>query len=208
MAALAPATRQSMADSAVGRCLGTLTSAGAGVLAEPWSIDPSLPAAVDLAAALRAAAERDIARARVASRFGELGLDALSAAALDVAGEAPDAPEAVRAALAHYGEQRRLPDLARAFVAQDMAYAFRYFAERDVPPHLGGPRLRTVADATRLVDDIAGLCQSTTSSLEFSALEEQLGRAVGEGGAPGHPLYQAVAAQALHDSLRALGGLT
>jgi hypothetical protein len=208
VAALAPATREGMADSAVARCLGTLTSAGASALDEPWSIDPSLPAAVDLAAALRAAAERDIARARVASRFGELALDALSAAALDVAAGAADAPEAVRAVLARYGEQRRLPDLARVFVAQDTAYAFRYFAERDIPPHVGGPRLRTVADASRLVDDIAGLCRSATSSLEFGALEEQLGRAVAEGGAPGHPLYQAAAAQALHDSLRALGGLT
>ncbi len=197
-----------MADSAVARCVGTLASAGAGVWAAPWSIDPSLPAAVDLAAALRAAAERDIARARAASRFGELGLDALAAAVLDATGHAPDSPEAVHAALARYAEERRLAELTRVFTAQDMAYAFRYFVERDLPPHLGGPRLRTVADASRLADEIAGLCRTTTAELPFGELEDHLQQAVSEGGAPGHPLYQAATAQALQDSLRALGGLT
>jgi len=206
--ALTPATREAMADAAVARCLGTLTSAGAGVLEGAWSLDPTLPAAADLAAALRAAAESDIARARVASRFGELALDALSAATLDAVAGAGGSPDVVRATLARYAAERRLAELARAFTTHDVGYTFRHFVARDTPMHVGGPRLRTVDDAGRLADEIAGLCRRHTGGLAFGGLEDQLQRAAGEVGLPGHPLYRATIAQALGASLRALGELT
>jgi hypothetical protein len=207
--ALTPTTRAELAGSAVARCLGTLTSASAGRLEEAaLSLDPSLPAAADLAAALRAAAERDIARARVASRFGEIGLDALSAAGLEVGGQAEDAPQAARAALARYAEERRLSELAKTFLAHDLAYAFRYFVERDTPAHVGGRRLQTVTEATRLADDIVRLCHGRASGLQLGGIEDELRRAVGEGGAPGHPLYESALGEAMREGLGVLGGLT
>lgn len=205
--ALGPGTRESMADSAVARCMATLTGAATGVLAaEELSLDPSLPAAADLAAALRASAEQDIARARVGSRFGEIALDALSAAALELAGDAAESGPAARTVLARYAEERRLSELARTFLSHDVAYAFRYFVERDLPVHVGGPRLQTAADAMRLADEVAGLCRRTASGLSLGHLEADLRQAAGEGSGRDSPLYQRTFRKALAESLKAFEG--
>jgi len=204
--ALGPETRAGMADSAVARCLSTLTRASAGALEETLlSLDPSLPAATDLAAALRACAQAEIARNHEASRFGELALDALAASTLEVGEGAADSPGIVRAALAHYADERRLSDLANTFVSQDMAYAFRHFVERDTPAHVGGPRLRVVGDADRLAREVAALCRTTTRGVSFTGLEDYLRRAVDRGPVAGHGLYRGALAAAVSDSLRALG---
>ncbi len=205
--ALGPGTRESMADSAVSRCMATLTSAAAGLLLpDELSLDPSLPAATDLAAALRASAEQDIARARVGSRFGEIALDALSSAALEAVGDAAESAEVVRATLARYAEERRLSDLVRVFLSHDVAYAFRYFVERDLPPHVGGPRLQTAADASQLADEIAGVCRQTASGLELGHLEDDVRQAARAGSGRDHPLYQSTFRKALAESLKAFEG--
>jgi len=204
--ALSPQTRAEMADSAVARCMATLTRASAGDLDETLlSLDPTLPAAADLAAALRACGGSEIAAHREASRFGELALDALSASALDIGEGAGETPALVRAALARYSDERRLADLANAFVSQDMAYAFRHFVERDTPAHVGGPRLRGVGDADALAGEVADICRQTTGTLPFGGLEDGLRRAVERGPMAGHGLYQEALTAAVSDSLRALG---
>jgi hypothetical protein len=204
--ALGPGTRERMADSAVSRCMATLTSAAAGLLSPTeLSLDPSLSAAADLAAALRASAEGDIAQARVGSRFGEIALDALSSATLEAVGDAA-APEVARATLARYAEERRLSQLLKTFLSHDVAYAFKYFVDRDAPAHVGGPRLQTAADASRLADDIAGLCRQTASGLNLGHLEDSLQRATGGALGRGDPLYQTTFRKALAESLRAFEG--
>jgi len=205
--ALGPQTRAGMADSAVARCMATLTRASAGDLeATLMSLNPDLPAAADLAAALRACAESDIARHREASRFGELALDALSASALEIGEGVEEAPGLVRAALARYADERRLADLAGTFVAQDMGYAFRHFVERDTPAHVGGPRLRTVREAGALADEVASVCREVTRKVPLGGIEDDLLRAVEQGPAAGHGLYEAALSAAVVESLRALGG--
>lgn len=205
--AVGPGTRESMADSAVSRCMATLTQAAAGLLdPSDLSVDASLPPAVDLAAALRASAEEDLARARAGSRFGEIALDALSSAALEVARGAGDTAHVVRATLARYAEERRLSELVRTFLSHDVAYAFRYFVERDTPAHVGGPRLGTAADAGQLADQVASLCRRTTSGLALGHLENDLQQATGEGAGRGNRLYQRAFKKALGESLRAFEG--
>jgi len=205
--ALSPQTRAEMADSAVARCMATLTRASAGDLdATLLSLDPELPAAADLAAALRACAESDIARHREASRFGELALDALSASALEIGAEVEEAPAVLRAALARYADERRLADLAGTFVSQDMGYAFRHFVERDTPMHVGGPRLRTVRDAGALADEVADVCRQITRRVPLAGIEGDLLRALERGPVAGHGLYEAALSAAVAESLRALGG--
>lgn len=205
--ALEPSARASMADAAVSRCMATLTDAAAGLLdPSDLSIDPSLSAAVDLAAALRASAERDIARARLGSRFGEIALDALSSAALEAVRDAEDSAHVVRATLARYAEERRFSELVRVFLSHDVAYAFKYFAERDIPAHVGGPRLQTAADANELADGIADVCRRTASGLDLGYLEGDLRRATSEATGRGDPLYQRAFRRALADSLKAFEG--
>ena len=205
--ALGSRTRAEMADSAVARCMATLTRASAGDLdATLLSLDPDLPAAADLAAALRACAESDIARHREASRFGELALDALSASALEIGEGVEEAPGVLRAALARYADERRLADLAGTFVSQDMGYAFRHFVERDTPAHVGGPRLRTVRDAGDLADEVADVCRQITRRVPLAGIESDLLRALERGPVAGHGLYEAALNAAVSESLRALGG--
>ncbi|HJN17245.1 MAG TPA: hypothetical protein QGH10_17200 [Armatimonadota bacterium] len=205
--ALTPTTREQMADAAVARCMGTLTGASTGAIdAAQLSVSPALPASWDLAAALRSTAERSIIDAREASRFGEIALDALSASALEVGQGADDTSEAVRAALARYAAERRLSELAGTFLAQDVSYAFRYFVERDLPAHVGGGRLGTVADAARLTSDISAICEGTTRGLELGGLEDDLWRAA-DAGPASTSQYRGVLKTALGESLRALGGI-
>jgi hypothetical protein len=207
--ALGPQTRAEMADSAVARSMATLARASAGDIDDTLlSLDPALPAAADLAAALRVCAEADIARHREASRFGELGLDALTASALEIGEGAADSPPIVRATLARYADERRLDELANTFVAQDMAYAFRYFVERDTPAHVGGPRLHAPRDADALAGEVAEVCRGTTRGVSFAGLESDLRRAVERGPVEGHALYHAALNAAVADSLRALGANT
>ncbi len=195
-----------MADSAVARCMATITRASAGDLNEALlSLDPTLPAAADLAAALRACAASDIAAHREASQFGELALDALTSSVIALGQGAVDAPAAVRAALAHYADERRLADVANRFVSEDLALAFRHFVGRDTPAHVGGPRLSCVGDADLLADEVADICRQTTWAVPFAGLESDLLRAVEYGAEAGHPLYGSTLTTALSDSLRALG---
>jgi hypothetical protein len=182
--------------------LATLTRAGAGSLdPEPLDLDPTVAGAADLAAALRACAARDIAGHREASRFGELALDALTVSALELAGPG----DAARVTLARYSEERRLAEAAGRFLAEDMAVAFRHFVERDLPAHVGGPRLRAAQDADRLADEVGEICRRTTLGVPLEGVEDDLRRAVERGPEAGHPLYRATLAAALSDSLRALG---
>lgn len=205
--ALGPGTRESMADSAVSRCMATLTSAAAGLLpSEELSLDASLPASADLAAALRASAEQDIAGARVGSRFGEIALDALSSAAVEAVGAEAESAQVACATLARYAEERRLSQLVSVFLSHDVAYAFKYFVERDIPAHIGGPRLQTAAEASGLADQIAGVCRQAASGVPLAHLEDDVWRATGGGSGRGNPLYQRTFKRALAESLKAFEG--
>jgi hypothetical protein len=107
--------------------------------------------------------------------------------------------------LARYADERRLADVANRFVAEDLAWAFRHFVERDVPAHVGGPRLSSIRDAGSLADEVADLCRRTTQAVPFGGLEDDLSRAVERGPQAGHELYRSALTAALSDSLRALG---
>ncbi|MGQ9733182.1 MAG: hypothetical protein ACUVX8_18145 [Candidatus Zipacnadales bacterium] len=206
--ALTPQTRAGMVDAAVTRCLGTLLGASARlpdvVIPPP---DPALPAAADLASALRGCAQSAIARHREGSHFGEIALDALTAAALEVAAPAGHDHELARAMLAWYADERRLAELGQMFVSHDLAYVFRHFVERDTPAHIGGPRIKEIVDADRLASEIAALCRHTIRRLPLGGMEEDLWCIVEPGFEHGHALCQAALKVVVEDSLRALEGL-
>jgi len=187
VAALEPETRAGMSDAAVTTCLGTLVE---GVeLVEEGGLEHALdnlgvgrePAAVQMAAGLRGRAERAIADEGFASRFGDLGLEAVGTTALAVATLSTSGAGIMELPLAiaeqnfaQFGQENRLHELAALFVGHDLDRSFRYFVARDVADYVGGEGIPSVSHANRLEDAVAAHCRDAWSRLALDEYEDRL----------------------------------
>ncbi|MGC9316513.1 MAG: hypothetical protein ACP5KN_00585 [Armatimonadota bacterium] len=187
--ALDPDTRSGMRGPAVVTCLGTVVEGSQAVAAD--GLEATLqrlgvgaePPAVQMAAGLRNRAEKLIARQALASRFGDLALDAVGTSALAIAALSDagtgvmELPLAVAEAnFARFDREGQLHDLAALFVGHDLDRTFRYFVSRDVGDFIGGEGLPTVSHASRLEDAVAAHCRGTWQQLELSEHEDLLSR--------------------------------
>lgn len=197
-------TRQEMAGPGVAHCLSSLLRAARQTATgDPTGIWQSAaptpgPAALHLAQTLRVEAERQIVAGDHASRFADLGLNALGTCGLEVAaGGAPSflnltAPEVTRN-LGAYGQPERLPDLAVSFLAHDFDHLFRYFVTRDLSDFIGHPALPDVSAGSQLRDAVTRHCQETArrvTAAAFAPLLEEALATEAEAGLP--PLQQAL----------------
>lgn len=182
VAALDAPTRAGLADAAVATCLGTLVEGAQRVATD------GLAATLDhlgvgraLAAGLRDRAQRLVATEAVASRFGDLALEAvgttaLSIATLSTAGSGVlELPLAVAEAnFAGFHREGRLHQVAALFVGHELDRAFRYFVARDVGEFVGGAGLPTVSHASRLEDAVGAHCRDAWRALEIADYEQAL----------------------------------
>lgn len=191
VAAIDPQTREAMSDAAVTTCLGTLIE-GARI-AERDGL-PSLladlgvgtePAAVQTAAGLRGRAESLIVKQGVASRFGDLALDATATTAFAMAARSTgdagllELPLSVVADnFAACGREGELHRTTSLFVGHDLDSVFRYFVARDLPDFIGGAGLPTVAEASQLEDAVAAHCRNASRELDLSTWEENLAEVI------------------------------
>jgi hypothetical protein len=181
--ALDAQTRQEMSGPGVACCLRTLLQASARVSDEGLGalLPPGGEAAPLLAAseAIREQAEREIARRGLASRFADIGLNALATAALE-AGAGPSAElftvdlASAEDGLASYAREGRLHGLALTFLGHDFDHLYRYFVTRDVSEFVGGPGLPTVAEASQLRDAVSQYCRETVTAVEAARHEKAL----------------------------------
>jgi hypothetical protein len=201
--ALDAGTRQEMSGPGVACCLRSLLQASARVNADGLvSILPPGGEAAPLLAAsqvIRDMAEQDVARHGLASRFAELGLNALATAVFEAgAGDSPDLFQAslptTEAALASYAREGRLHALALTFLGHDFDHLYRYFVTRDVTDFVGGPGLPTVAEASQLRDAVSRHCRESVAAVAAAVHEEALTAALREDDAPGLTLVQGVLA--------------
>lgn len=190
--ALDSATRQGMSDLGVALCLDTfLVSASRAaegdidqMLAE-HGLQAAAPVAVQYASAVRKWAQERIARAGAASRFAELAVDGLGAAAMDVA--CGGQPGRIRAAtldqatafIASYVQEERLHELSGNLLGYDLDRTFRYFVSRDLSDFVGNEAFPTVGHAHRLLDSVASHCRQMVRSMDLSSREQQLAHALG-----------------------------
>lgn len=191
VAALDPETRAAMSDGAVSTCLGSVVASVSGVQRnglEQVLADLRVgrePAAVQLASGLRGQAERLIAREGLASRFGDLALDATATTAFSMAagsygeGGLLELPLAVVADnLSAFGREGRLSETASLFVGHDLDSVFRYMVARDLPDFIGGSGIPTVAEASQLEDAVAALCRASWRRLDLAAHEQKLSEVI------------------------------
>lgn len=184
VAALDGDTRSGLADPAVATCLGTLVEGAQRVALEGLTATLERlrvgrePAAVQMAAGLRDRAQRLVAAQGLASRFGDLALDALGTCALAIAtlhsagGGLLELPLAVAEAnFAGFAREGRLHQVAALYVGHELDQAFRYFVARDLGEFVGGPGLPTVSHASRLEDAVAAHCRDTWRALDVGAYE-------------------------------------
>lgn len=187
VAALDAPTRAGLADAAVATCLGTLVEGVQRVAVDGLAATLDHlrvgrdPAAVQLAAGLRERAQRLVATGPVASRFGDLALEAvgttaLSIATLSTAGSGVmELPLAVAEAnFAGFHREGRLHQVAALFVGHELDRAFRYFVARDLGEFVGGVGLPTVTHASRLEDAVGAHCRDTWRALEVADYEQAL----------------------------------
>lgn len=187
VAALDGDTRAGLADAAVATCLGTLVEGAQRVAAEglPATLDHLRvgrePAAIQVAAGLRDRAQRLVAAQGLASRFGDLALDAVGTTALSIAtlrtsgSGVMDVPlAAAEANFAGFARENRLHEIAALFIGHELDQAFRYFVARDIGEFIGGPGLPTVSHASRLEDAVAAHCRHTWRTLDVHDYEPAL----------------------------------
>ncbi|MEA3403853.1 MAG: hypothetical protein U9R79_21640 [Armatimonadota bacterium] len=216
--ALEPQTRSGMCDSAVVTCLGRVVEGSQSVAA--YGLEATLrrlgvgaePAAVQMAAGLRTRAEELIARQGLASRFGDLALEAVGTSALAIATltttgagvmELPLA--AAEANFARFDREGELHDVAALFVGHDLDRTFRYFVSRDVSDFVGGEGLPTVSHASRLEDAVAAHCRDTWRQLELSEHEGLLSQTLGTAPDERAEMLRPVVADATAQGLDVLG---
>ena len=185
VSALEPETKREMAGPGVACCLSSLLY-GARVadlegLLPIWEAHPRAqgPALLRLAQALREEAEQQIAGHGFASRFADLGLNALGTATLEAgaggAAEVFNIPAAeVGENLAVYPRQRRLADLSLCYLAHDFDHLFRYFVTRDLSDFIGSEALPSVSDGSRLRDAVTQYCRRAVARVEAAGLEGPL----------------------------------
>ncbi len=191
--ALGPETRAEMSDAAVVCCLDHLLDgavvAATGDLSTLYT-DPNLveqAAAVGLAAGLREAAEGDIVARFIASRFGDLALDALGATVLDTAESIAGITSilqvtypSLQSHFAGFYSQSRLHDLTGSFLSHDFDHVFRHFVARDISDFVGTDALPTVSSSAILQDRIAHTCRSITRGIDLSDSEDLIRHALGQ----------------------------
>ena len=203
-------TRQEMSGPGVACCLRSLldASARAGDGALSALLPPGSEVAPLLAVseAIREQAERDIARGSFASRFADIGLNALATAVFEVGagGSAElfhvDLATAV-AGLASYARAGRLHQLALTFLGHDFDHLYRYLVTRDVSEFVGGPGLPTVAAASQLRDAVSQYCHQTMNALTATVHEDALAAALRQDDEHGLVLMQDVLADLIEQGL-------
>jgi len=187
VAALDPDTRAGMSAPAPVTCLGALVE-GAQLVATRGmaaTLDHlgvgREPAAVQMAAGLRDRAERIIADEGLASRFGDLALEAVGTTALAIAtlhtagAGIMEVPLSVAESnFARFHRDRRLHDIAALFTGHELDRSFRHFVARDVADFVGGEGLPTVSHANRLQDAVAARCREARKALRLDDYEDAL----------------------------------
>ena len=188
--ALDPATRAGMSDPAVVTCLGVLVTGTQQVASD--GLAPVLsalgvqqePAAIRVAAGLRARAEHLIAEQQCASRFGDLALEALGTTSLALASLQAEGAGlleiplvAVEASLKSLVQHNELHEVAETFVGHELDRTFRHFVSRDLEDFVGGAGVPTVAHANRLEDAVALCCREGCASVELGEYEDMLAQA-------------------------------
>ncbi len=136
--------RAGLGGPAPALCLATILQA-----AEELCSTPDKEARIPIAGRLREHADAAIERAKVHSLFGEIALDALVQAAMDV--QATGRPP--RACV------------METFVSKYVARTVAYVASRDTSAHVTGPRLRDVAAAGRLVRELQETCEASVKDI-------------------------------------------
>jgi hypothetical protein len=182
--ALSPATQEDMSGPGVAVCLDTLLAASGEVAGRglgPYLADLGTgaagPPALALAAGLRAAGQDRIIATAAASRFAEIGVDALAVTAMDAAsGHEPAgllglSEAAVEASFGGYAAEGRLWELAQSFVGYDFDRAFRYFVARDLSDFVGTESFPHVGVAQVFLDDIGLHCRGAASRLDLAGRE-------------------------------------
>ncbi len=185
--ALDEQTRRGMHDRGVTICLDTLlissgqiSSAGLEAFLTQLSAPALQPATVQLASALRRSAEERIVRARAASRFAELAVDALAITAMDVASGGASrmfaaAPEEVESNFARFAREGRLDELSGVFLGYDLDRVFRYFVSRDLSDFVGhAPAFPDVGRANQFLDAIASHCRCVARSVPLERFRDDL----------------------------------
>jgi len=191
--ALDPPTRAGMSDAAVVCCLDhLLDGAVVGATGDLSTLytDPKLveqAAAVGLAAGLRESAESDIVARLIASRFGDLALDALGTTVLDAADSIAGITSILQVTFprlqshfAGFYNESRLYDLSGSFLSHDFDHVFRYFVARDISDFVGTDALPTVSSSAMLQDRIAHTCRSITRGIDLSDSEDLIRQALGQ----------------------------
>ncbi|MGI5817672.1 MAG: hypothetical protein ACOX9R_06185 [Armatimonadota bacterium] len=218
VAALEPPTRAGMSDAAVTACLGTVVEGvqrvavggmeaaldGLGVGREP--------AAVQMAAGLRGRAESIIAAGGLASRFGDLALEAVGTTALAVATLSTSGAGIMELPLAvaeqnfaQFGRESGLHELAALFIGHDLDRTFRYFVARDLGDFIGGEGLPSVSHANRFEDAVAAHCRGAWSGIELAGFEDRLGSTFDHSPAERIELLAPVMAAGVRQGLGLLG---
>ncbi len=187
VAALEPETRAGMGDAAAATCLGTVIEgvqrvqhAGMRVALSDLGVGAE-PAAVQMAAGLRSRAEQVIAAEGLASRFGDLALEAVGTTSLAIATLSTSGAGIMELPLsvaeenfARFGRERKLHDAAALFLGHDLDRTFRYFVARDVADFVGGPGIPSVRHANRLEDAVAAHCRQAWEYLGLDEFEDGL----------------------------------
>ena len=216
VSALDDATRRDLAGPGVASCLSALLQGARRVRTSGLSAlglsEGAAPAALHLAQALRQQAEQRIVAGGYASRFTDLGLNALGTSALEAAAAGGAsflnlaAPE-VEGNFASYGAGPGLGALSACFLEHDFDHLFRYFVSRDLSDFIGSPALPTVAHGSRLRDAVTLHCRETARRVAVDHyLAELEAIAAGEATeAPPQSVLQALVTDGL-DRLAAAGG--
>lgn len=189
VSALSPAARSEMAGPGVALCLGSLVNSSRriaegglqGVLGTERK-GPGGPPLLRLAQALREGAERHITATNQASRWAEIGLNALGTAVMEAGAgnsasvlQVPE-PE-IEEHLGCFLRDRRLHELAKCFLAHDFDHLFRYFVTRDISDFIGSEALPTVAAGSQLRDAVTLFCRQKAAVVAMDQHEPALQQA-------------------------------
>ncbi|MGD9497330.1 MAG: hypothetical protein AB7Y46_13610 [Armatimonadota bacterium] len=218
VSALDDVTRRGMRDAAVVTCLGTMIEGSQRVAAEGlgWVLGPPGvghgPAAIQIAAGLRDRAEGLIAQHALASRFGDLALEAVGTTALAIAALRTSGTGIMElpATLVEdnfAGDDRgsRLHEIAALFTGHELERAFRHFVARDIGDFVGGPGLPTISHASRLEDAVGAHCRAAWRALRLEEYEALLAPTLHTPPAERLVLLQPVMSAAVAQGLHVLG---
>jgi hypothetical protein len=185
VSAIGPETRAGLKGAGVVCCLDNLLeapiAAHAGDLSRLLMGHPGMlqMPVIELANGIRRRAESEIIDRQIASRFSDLGLQAVGTTVMGAAEDIPGALGLLRTTLpqleshfAGFYEESRLNNLAGAFLADDLSHAFRYFVARDISDFVGTEALPTVSSSSILQDRIAHSCRLLTGEVDLTRSED------------------------------------